>query len=92
MPKTLRYAVKHSFPIFISFIPVGLAYGVAAAEKRGFNLALRDPKAFGNALNGVQEPVAPQEDIPLFLAECGKETVQRLLQGQLIKLGILARR
>lgn len=28
MAKTLRYAVKHSFPIFISYIPVALAYGV----------------------------------------------------------------
>ena len=28
MTKTLRYAVKHSFPIFISFVPVALAYGV----------------------------------------------------------------
>lgn len=28
MAKTLRYAIKHSFPIFISFIPVGIAYGV----------------------------------------------------------------
>ena len=36
MIKTLRYAVKHSFPIFISFIPVGLAYGVLM-ESAGYN-------------------------------------------------------
>ena len=36
MTKTLRYAVKHSFPIFISFIPVGLAYGVLM-ESAGYN-------------------------------------------------------
>lgn len=28
MAKAFSYAVKHSFPIFISFIPVALAYGV----------------------------------------------------------------
>lgn len=28
MQKTFRYALRHSFPIFISFIPVGLAYGM----------------------------------------------------------------
>lgn len=36
MIKTLRYAVKHSFPIFISFIPVGLAYGVLM-QSAGYN-------------------------------------------------------
>ena len=36
MTKTLRYAMKHSFPIFISFIPVGLAYGVLM-ESAGYN-------------------------------------------------------
>lgn len=36
MRKTLRYAVKHSFPIFISFIPVGLAYGVLM-QNAGYN-------------------------------------------------------
>ncbi len=36
MVKTLRYAVKHSFPIFISFIPVGLAYGVLM-QNVGYN-------------------------------------------------------
>lgn len=36
MAKTLRYAVKHSFPIFISFIPVGLAYGVLM-QNAGYN-------------------------------------------------------
>ncbi|MBQ9091019.1 MAG: AzlC family ABC transporter permease [Anaerotignum sp.] len=36
MTKTLRYAVKHSFPIFISFIPVGLAYGVLM-QSSGYN-------------------------------------------------------
>lgn len=36
MEKTLRYAVKHSFPIFISFIPVGLAYGVLM-QNAGYN-------------------------------------------------------
>lgn len=36
MVKTLRYAVKHSFPIFISFIPVGLAYGVLM-QSAGYN-------------------------------------------------------
>ena len=36
MTKTLRYAVKHSFPIFISFIPVGLAYGVLM-QNAGYN-------------------------------------------------------
>lgn len=36
MPKTLRYAVKHSFPIFISFVPVALAYGVLM-ESAGYN-------------------------------------------------------
>ncbi len=36
MAKTLRYAVKHSFPIFISFIPVGLAYGVLM-QNVGYN-------------------------------------------------------
>lgn len=28
MAKAFRYALRHSFPIFISFIPVALAYGV----------------------------------------------------------------
>lgn len=36
MRKTLHYAVKHSFPIFISFIPVGLAYGVLM-QNAGYN-------------------------------------------------------
>ena len=36
MSKTLRYALTHSFPIFISFIPVGLAYGVLM-ESAGYN-------------------------------------------------------
>jgi 4-azaleucine resistance transporter AzlC len=36
MPKTLHYAVKHSFPIFISFVPVALAYGVLM-ESAGYN-------------------------------------------------------
>ena len=36
MPKTLRYAIKHSFPIFISFVPVALAYGVLM-ESAGYN-------------------------------------------------------
>ena len=36
MQKTLRYAVKHSFPIFISFVPVDLAYGVLM-ESAGYN-------------------------------------------------------
>jgi len=36
MQKTLRYAVKHSFPIFISFVPVALAYGVLM-ESAGYN-------------------------------------------------------
>lgn len=36
MTKTLRYAIKHSFPIFISFIPVGLAYGVLM-QNAGYN-------------------------------------------------------
>lgn len=36
MAKPLRYAVKHSFPIFISFIPVGLAYGVLM-QNVGYN-------------------------------------------------------
>ena len=36
MRKTLRYAVKHSFPIYISFIPVGLAYGVLM-QNAGYN-------------------------------------------------------
>ena len=36
MAKTLRYAVKHSFPIFINFIPVGLAYGVLM-QNAGYN-------------------------------------------------------
>ena len=36
MTKTLRYAVKHSFPIFISFVPVALAYGVLM-ESAGYN-------------------------------------------------------
>ena len=36
MAKSLRYAVKHSFPIFISFIPVGLAYGVLM-QNAGYN-------------------------------------------------------
>ena len=36
MAKTLRYAIKHSFPIFISFIPVGLAYGVLM-QSAGYN-------------------------------------------------------
>lgn len=36
MAKTLRYAVKHSFPIFISYIPVALAYGVLM-QNAGYN-------------------------------------------------------
>lgn len=36
MIKTLRYAIRHSFPIFISFIPVGLAYGVLM-QSAGYN-------------------------------------------------------
>ncbi|MGN0136798.1 AzlC family ABC transporter permease [Anaerotignum sp.] len=36
MAKTLRYAIKQSFPIFISFIPVGLAYGVLM-QNAGYN-------------------------------------------------------
>lgn len=37
MVKTLRYALKHSFPIFISFVPVGLAYGVLM-QTAGYNV------------------------------------------------------
>jgi len=36
MLKALRYSVKHSFPIFISFIPVALAYGVLM-QNAGYN-------------------------------------------------------
>lgn len=36
MENTLRYAIKHSFPIFISFIPLGLAYGVLM-QNAGYN-------------------------------------------------------
>lgn len=36
MTKTLRYAIQHSFPILISFIPVGLAYGVLM-QNAGYN-------------------------------------------------------
>ena len=36
MSKAFRYALKHSFPIFISFIPVGLAYGVLM-QSAGYN-------------------------------------------------------
>lgn len=36
MMKTFRYALKHSFPIFISFAPVGLAYGVLM-QTAGYN-------------------------------------------------------
>lgn len=36
MKKTFLYALKHSFPIFISWIPVGLAYGVLMASA-GYN-------------------------------------------------------
>ena len=36
MSKSLRYAIKHSFPIFISFIPVALAYGVLM-QNAGYN-------------------------------------------------------
>lgn len=36
MIKTLRYAIRNSFPIFISFIPVGLAYGVLM-QSAGYN-------------------------------------------------------
>lgn len=36
MMKTFRYALKHSFPIFISFAPVGLAYGVLM-QTTGYN-------------------------------------------------------
>ena len=36
MAKAFSYALKHSFPIFISFIPVGLAYGVLM-QNAGYN-------------------------------------------------------
>lgn len=36
MPKTLRYALRHSFPILISYIPVALAYGVLM-QSAGYN-------------------------------------------------------
>lgn len=36
MMKTFRYALRHSFPIFISFAPVGLAYGVLM-QTAGYN-------------------------------------------------------
>lgn len=36
MAKTFRYALKHSFPIFISFVPVALAYGVLM-QSAGYN-------------------------------------------------------
>lgn len=36
MNKTFRYALRHSFPIFISFIPVALAYGVLM-QSVGYN-------------------------------------------------------
>ncbi|MBR5270493.1 MAG: AzlC family ABC transporter permease [Anaerotignum sp.] len=36
MTKTLRYAVKHSFPIFISYFPVAIAYSVLM-QSAGYN-------------------------------------------------------
>ena len=38
MRAAFRYALRHSFPIFISFIPVGLAYGVLM-QTAGMNWA-----------------------------------------------------
>ena len=38
MKAAFRYALRHSFPIFISFIPVGLAYGVLM-QTAGMNWA-----------------------------------------------------
>lgn len=37
MKKTFLYALRQSFPIFISFIPVGLAYGVLM-QNAGYNV------------------------------------------------------
>ena len=34
MAKAFRYALKHSLPILISYIPVALAYGGTDAELR----------------------------------------------------------
>lgn len=36
MKKAFRYSLRHSFPIFISFLPVGLAYGILM-QSSGFN-------------------------------------------------------
>lgn len=36
MKKAFLYSLRHSFPIFISFIPVGLAYGVLM-QNAGYN-------------------------------------------------------
>ena len=36
MKPTVKYAFKHSFPIFIGFLPVGLAYGVLMGSM-GYN-------------------------------------------------------
>lgn len=36
MKKAFLYSLKHSFPIFISFIPVGLAYGMLM-QSAGYN-------------------------------------------------------
>ena len=37
MKKTFLYALRQSFPIFISFVPVGLAYGVLM-QNAGYNV------------------------------------------------------
>ena len=36
MKQTVKYAFKHSFPIFVAFLPVGLAYGVLM-QSAGYN-------------------------------------------------------
>ena len=36
MKAAFRYALRHSFPIFVSFVPVGLAYGVLM-QTAGYN-------------------------------------------------------
>lgn len=36
MKATVKYALKHSFPIFVGFLPVGLAYGVLM-QSAGYN-------------------------------------------------------
>ncbi len=58
MKKAFKYALKKSFPIFISFIPIGIAYGMIMSES-GYNILWTEAVNIAVLAGGLQFAMVP---------------------------------